>query len=48
MVLYHYGSAQDGVELAAQGYRTALRDERIALPVPSSEVVLKVLAGAAA
>jgi len=48
MVLYHYGSAQDGVELAARGYRTARRDERIALPAPASDVVLKAAAGVAA
>jgi len=48
MVLYHYGSAQDGVELAARGYRAALRDERVALPEPASDVVLKPAAGVAA
>jgi phosphoribosyl 1,2-cyclic phosphodiesterase len=40
MVLYHYGSVADGVELAARGYRVAQRDERIVLPEPSADVVL--------
>ena len=48
MVLYHYGSAEDGVQLAAGGYRVALRDERVGLPRPAAEAVLVVPAGAAA
>lgn len=48
MVLYHYGSAEDGVELAASGYRVALRDERVALPPPTADAVLVVPTGAAA
>ncbi len=34
MALYHYGSAADGVALAARGYRIAQRDERFVLPEP--------------
>ena len=48
MILYHYGSAEDGVQLAASGYRVAVRDERIALSAPAAEAVLVVPAGAAA
>jgi ribonuclease BN (tRNA processing enzyme) len=48
MILYHYGSVEDGVALAASGYRVARRDERIALLAPSGEVVLKPAAGLAA
>ena len=48
MVLYHYGSAHDGIELAGKGHRVALRDERIALSLPSIDVVLKPVAGVAA
>ena len=48
MILYHYGSVRDGVELAGRGYRVARRDERIVLPMPSSDVVLKPAAGVAA
>jgi len=48
MILYHYGSVEDGVALAASGYRVARRDERIALAAPSSESVLKPAAGLAA
>lgn len=32
LLLYHYGSAADGIALATRGYRIAHPDERIALP----------------
>ena len=34
LVLYHYGSADDGAALAARGYRIAASGKRIALPPP--------------
>ena len=48
MILYHYGSAEDGVELAAGGYRVASRDDSVVLPPPAAEAVLVVPAGGAA
>jgi len=48
LLLYHYGSEQDGVALAAHGYRIARRDERIELPAPAPEVVLALSAEATA
>jgi ribonuclease BN (tRNA processing enzyme) len=32
MILYHYGSAADGVMMSARGYRVARRGERVDLP----------------
>ena len=46
MLLYHYGSAQDGVALAARGYRVAQRDERVELPPPAGAVMLGATARA--
>jgi ribonuclease BN (tRNA processing enzyme) len=40
MILYHYGSAQDGTALMQRGYRVARRGERIVLPPPVAESVL--------
>lgn len=37
MLLYHYGSAADGVALAAHGYRVASVGERIALHEPAAK-----------
>jgi ribonuclease BN (tRNA processing enzyme) len=48
MMLYHYGSAEDGVALAGAGYRVARRDELVALSSPTADVVLTALAGAGA
>jgi len=45
MLLYHYGSADDGRKLAARGYRVAHRDERVVLPQPAPEVVLAAAPG---
>jgi len=40
MILYHYGSAEDGAALAAHGYHVARRGERVALPAaePASTI----------
>jgi len=35
LLLYHYGSADDGAALAARGYRIATLGERVALTAPS-------------
>ena len=35
LLLYHYGSADDGAALAARGYRIATTGERVALTAPS-------------
>lgn len=34
LLLYHYGSADDGAVLAARGYRVAETGQRVALPAP--------------
>lgn len=36
LLLYHYGSADDGAVLAARGYRIAATGERVALTAPSA------------
>jgi ribonuclease BN (tRNA processing enzyme) len=48
MILYHYGSVEDGVQLAASGYRVALRDERVTLPMPAARALPIAPTGAAA
>jgi len=36
LLLYHYGSVEDGAALSARGYRIAVTGGRINLPVPSA------------
>jgi ribonuclease BN (tRNA processing enzyme) len=48
MLLYHYGSAADGLALAARGYRVARRGERVELSDPADAAVLAPASGAAA
>jgi len=48
MILYHYGSVEDGVALAGAGYRVARRDELVTLSTPITDVVLASPAGTAA
>ena len=45
MMLYHYGSAEDGRVIASHGYRVAQRGERVRLPAPATDVVLVPPAG---
>ena len=40
LVLYHYGSAAEGVALATRGYRVARRGDLVPLPAAHEDVVL--------